>query len=104
MIKKWFSQELSDYKLWNEYQQLMYKYLDKEDTFLRIPIYKMHLNLLAHPKWNNQYTHTSEFLFVREAFSKNKNVELYSNLKKTLLLKYHSMEQAQIEASNKKAS
>lgn len=99
MIKKWFSQELSDNSSWDKYKQMIHKYIGSSDSFLRIPIYKMHLDFLSNPKYNTQYSHTIEFLFVREETSKNKDPEKLYNLKQTLLLKYHVETEAKKEDS-----
>lgn len=90
MIKSWFSQELNDYPLWTKYKQMVFQYIMTQDTFLRITIYHVHVELLANPKWNTQYSHTAEFLFVREETSKTKNADKVYKLKEELLTKYYN--------------
>lgn len=88
IIKSWFSQELTDCLLWNEYKEMIAEYIKKNNQHLRVPIYKLHLDFLSSPKWNSQYSHTTEFLFVREETARQKKGEIIQKLKIELLQKY----------------
>lgn len=85
-IQHWFNQELEGCDFWEEYKKQVYELASGKNSSLRFQIYKQHLDLSRDSKWGFHYSHTIEFLYIRELSIKNS--PLRAEITKKLLDKY----------------